>query len=470
MPVIILVADGARPDTLAAAMDRGELPALQQLRADGGSHVVTTCWPSVTGMAYAPFLMGMYPGHVGLPGLRWFDRSRRIGRLMGHARSYVGSGMRHVDADLTGDARTAYEMTERRLGALSVIHRGLPLRDRLGFGPAFALRAARTHFRGNVRGWLAIDREIGHDVAARIRREHPQFVFAAFTGIDKTSHSEGHDAPVVRDAMRIVDEAVAEIRHDAERAGTWETTHLWVVSDHGHSPVRQHDDIAEWFRASGHRVLAHPWTLGSGQDVAVMVSGNAMAHLYLDLAPRRRPGWDTLRARWQPVLDALMERPSIDLVIAPLEGPRALVFGRGRGHAELALAAGAYTYRPISGDPLGTGALGPLEASAAWEATRHSDYPDVLVQVASLLQSGRIGDLILSAARDWDLRAKYEPIPHFSSHGALHREHMLVPLLLNRPPVRSPRRTVDVLPSAMRALGITPPTAVDGASFLDATG
>ena len=34
------------------------------------------------------------------------------------------------------------------------------------------------------------------------------------------------------------------------------------------------------------------------------------------------------------------------------------------------------------------------------------------------------------------LSARYEPIPHVSSHGALHREHMLVPLLLNRVPVR----------------------------------
>ena len=466
MPVIILVADGARPDTLAAAMDRGELPAMSQLRAEGGSHVVTTCWPSVTGMAYAPFLMGMYPGHVGLPGLRWFDRSRRIGRLMGHARSYVGSGMRHVDADLTGPARTAYELTARRLGALSVIHRGLPLRDRLGFGPAFALRAARTHFRGNVRGWLAIDREIGHEVAARIRRDRPQFVFAAFTGIDKTSHSEGHDAPVVRDAMRIVDEAVAEIRHDAERAGTWGDTHLWVVSDHGHSPVKWHDDLAEWFRSTGHKVLAHPWTFGGGQDVAVMVSGNAMAHLYLGLEPRQRPGWDALRGRWQPVLDALLTRPSVDLVIAPQDVSRTLIFGRGRGCASLRAADGAYTYAPMTGDPLGIGPVGPVDASAAWEATRESDYPDVFVQVVSLLQSSRIGDLIISAARDWDLRAKYEPIPHFSSHGALHREHMLVPLLLNRPTTRAPRRTVEVLPSAMRALGIRSPNEVDGSAYL----
>ncbi len=466
MPVIILVADGARPDTLAAAMDRGELPALSQLRREGGQHVVTTCWPSVTGMAYAPFLMGMYPGHVGLPGLRWFDRSRRISRWMGHARSYVGSGMRHVDGDLTGDARTMYEVAPSSLAALSVIHRGLPWRNRLGFGAAFALRAARTHFRGNVRGWLAIDREIGEAVAHRIRRDRPEFVFAAFTGIDKTSHSEGHDAPVVRDAMRIVDDAVAEIRRDAERSGSWPQTQLWIVSDHGHSPVRWHDDLAEWLRSTGRRVLAHPWTLGAGHDIAVMVSGNAMAHLYLELEHRARPGWGVLRDRWRETLDALLARPSVDLVVAPLDATRAEVYGAGRGVAEILADGPTVRYEPISGDPLGIGPVAGCTADASWEATASSDYPDALVQVASLLRSSRGGDLIVSAARDWDLRAKYEPIPHVSSHGALHREHMQVPLLLNHPVAGIPRRTVDVMPSAARALGLAPPTAVDGASFM----
>jgi hypothetical protein len=43
---------------------------------------------------------------------------------------------------------------------------------------------------------------------------------------------------------------------------------------------------------------------------------------------------------------------------------------------------------------------------------------------------------------------------------------MLVPLLLNRPPKRAPRRTVDVMPSALAALGLPVPTGLDGESFL----
>ncbi len=89
-----------------------------------------------------------------------------------------------------------------------------------------------------------------------------------------------------------------------------------------------------------------------------------------------------------------------------------------------------------------------------------------MVQIAHLAASPRSGDIILSAARDWDFRASYEPIPHVSSHGALHREHMLVPLLLNRPPATTPRRTVDVMPSALAALGSSIPAGLDGTSYM----
>ena len=82
------------------------------------------------------------------------------------------------------------------------------------------------------------------------------------------------------------------------------------------------------------------------------------------------------------------------------------------------------------------------------------------------LMTVRAREIILSAARDWDFRARYEPIPHVSSHGALHREHMLVPLLVNRPPAREPRRTVDVMPSALAVLGKTIPDGLDGQSFV----
>ena len=472
MPVIILVADGARPDSLAEAMDGGALPALARMRAEGAMHTVTSTFPSVTGPAYAPFLLGRYPGPVGLPALRWFDRARTQAAFPHYTRSYVGHEMRHVDRDIATDAPTLFELAPRALGSLSVIQRGLAKKSRLGAGARFALRAARTHFSGDASRWLDIDREMGHEIARRVRAERPDFVFAALTGIDKASHAEGHDHGLVADAMRIVDDVAGELRDDAERGGWWDDTHLWVVSDHGHSPVTAHDDLAAEIEGAGHRVVAHPWVYRAHPDVAVMVSGNAMAHVYLDLDAERRPWWPALGERWGAFAEMLLQRPSVDLALFPQSPTRCEVASATRGRAVVSLAPApgggtTYSYRTSTGDPLGIGReLAAVSGEEAYEATIATDYPDSVVQVAHLASSSRSGEIILSAAREWDFRARYEPIPHRSSHGALHREHMLVPLVVNRPPACTPRRTVDVMPSALAALGIAPPAGLDGRSFL----
>ncbi len=471
MPVIILVADGARPDSLAAAIDDGSLPALARLRAEGAAYTVTSAFPSVTGPAYAPFLLGRYPGPVGLPALRWFDRARTDASFPHYTRSYVGHEMRHVDADLATDCPTMFELVPRSLGSLSMIQRGLHRKKRLGASARFMLRVARTHFSGDASRWLTIDREMGREVASRVRAERPDFVFAALTGIDKASHAEGHDHGLVADAMRIVDQVAAELRHDAERGGWWDETHLWVVSDHGHSEVTDHDDLAGAVADAGNRVVAHPWIYRMRPDVAVMVSGNAMAHLYLDLAARQRPWWPALATRWGALAEMLVQRSSVDIALLPHSPTSCEVVTARRGRAMVertAVTGGTptYTYRRLDGDPLGIGAnLCGVSGDEAYDATFSGDYPDSVVQIANLAGAARSGEIILSAARGWDFRARFEPIPHRSSHGALHREHMLVPLVVNHPTAGLPRRTVDVMPSALKLLGIAPPATLDGRSF-----
>jgi hypothetical protein len=467
MSLIILVADGARADSFDAGIANGTLPALSRLRAEGGLHAVTTVFPSVTGPAYAPFLTGRFPGPLGLPGLRWYDRARTRCTIRPYCRSYLGSDMRHMDRDLDARVPTLFELVRSRFSAMSMIARGARRREKLGPGLRLITRIARTHWSGNVAGWLSIDRLVASEAARRIREHRPDLSFVALLGLDKTSHASGHDSPAARGALRAMDAAVAELRDDAERAGRWEETQLWVVSDHGHSDVREHDDIAAHVAALGHRVISHPWVYSRRPDVAVMVSGNAMGHLYLELARRERPWWPELRARWEPLVHALLERESVDLLLLPHSPQRCEVRARGRGSAYVERHGGCYGYRPIDGDPLGLGSevIAGIDARESHEITIDTDYPDSLVQVANLAGSARAGEMILSAARGWDFRAHYEPIPHVSTHGALHREHMLVPLLVNHPLASTPRRTVDVMPSALRSLGMAIPAGLDGVAF-----
>ena len=447
VPVIVLVADGARVDTFTG--DLSAFPALRRLRDEGGAHTVTTVFPSVTGPAYTPFLLGRFPGPVGIPGIRWYDRARTACGWPDHSRSYVGFQFGRIDDDLDAGAPTIFELVPNSVGALSVVTRGLTPSRRYGtLTPRSAFRVARTHFSGRPEQWLDIDREVLETIPRRMREDRPDYVFAALAGIDKASHAFGHDSPLVHDALHIVDATAARLRADAESGGWWADTHLWIVSDHGHSAVRAHEDLAGIIAATGTRTIAHPWTVGLPPRAAVKVSGNAMAHVYVGLA------------------DLLLARESVDLMLLPHSPTRCEVRSASRGNAVVSRHGASFRYERTTGDPLRHDADLSGSANETYDALIGGEYPDAVVQILELAGSARAGDIILSATPGWDFRARYEPIPHVSAHGGLHRDHMLVPLLTNRPPARRPRRTTDVFASTLAALGIPAPAHLDGESYV----
>ena len=150
------------------------------------------------------------------------------------------------------------------VGALSVISRGLAPSARVALGvdlharPRLASRA-RTSAATSPAGSTSIARS-REEVVRRVREERPDFVFAALTGVDKMSHAAGHDSPIDRSTRsRIVDDAAARIRDDAERAGAGTTCTLWIVSDHGHSRVSLARRSRRRDRALGLRMMSHPW-------------------------------------------------------------------------------------------------------------------------------------------------------------------------------------------------------------------
>lgn len=461
--LVILVADGARPDTLFGAMDGGQLPALSALRASGMSATLSSVFPSVTGSAYAPFLTGLHPGRAGLPGLRWYDRERSATLWPANSRSYVGLGGMRADKDLSCEHRTLFEMEPRSLGGFTYIGRGLNTARRIGTGWRFGARLAWTHFRGDLDGWMRFDRWLGEEFARRIVVQNPRVAFLAHPGIDKLSHQFGQDSPRILAAMQTVDHTVALLTEAFAKQGRSEELEIWIVSDHGHAAVTQHEDLAGRIASWGHRVRAHPWIVG-GSEVAVMVSGNAMAHLYLELGRRRRAVWPALRDRWQPLLRRVLELPAVDLAIVPMADGHVGVHSHARGSAEIFTAGdGSYSYRRSGGDPLGLGEdLVGLDANAAWERTVASDYPDALVQLTAIASAPRAGDIILSATPGWDLRSRWEPINHVSGHGALHRSQMLVPFIASKPLRDRPRRSTDLFPTALQRLGIPVPRGLDG--------
>ena len=72
--VIFLLLDGARVDILDKLLESNRLPILKELIKNGTYKKAISVFPSTTGPAYLPFLMGTYPGKANMPGIRWLDK------------------------------------------------------------------------------------------------------------------------------------------------------------------------------------------------------------------------------------------------------------------------------------------------------------------------------------------------------------------------------------------------------------
>ncbi|MBL0940083.1 MAG: alkaline phosphatase family protein [Gemmatimonadaceae bacterium] len=468
--LLLIVADGVRPDVLAEEITAGHTPALAELAARGGQHTVTSSFPSVTGPAYVPFLMGRHPASVGLPGLRWYDRARTLSWAFTPTRSYAGIDIWHVDRDLAPDAPTLLELAQPSLSGMCMLSRGAT-HGRIGRSTAWMIRGAPVHFRGDLRGWQRVEQMATSAFFDRFSAVQPRASVLAITSADKYAHKFGPHSDEVRSSIADIDRAVSMAHAIADRDHWQNPLHVWVVGDHGHEAITQHEDLHGWFVARGFRVLAHPQLTVRNPDVALMVGGNAMAHLYLEPASRTRHWWPHYATRWESMVDALVARESIDLAAVALDSTTVRVTQAGRGTAHITMTGedheARFSYRPITGDPLGLGGSHTaLDRSDAWMVTRQSPYPDALMQLLLLVTAPRSGDIVLSASTGWDLRARYEPVSHVSTHGALLREQMQVPLLLDIPTQREPQRTADVVPSALDLLGIESAALWDGQSFL----
>ncbi len=467
--LLLVVADGVRPDVLQEELDAGRAPAIAALRDCGGLHTISSSFPSVTGPAYVPFLMGRYPGSVGLPGLRWFDRARTLRWSPTHVRSYAGIDIWHVDHDVDAASPTLFELARPSLSGMSMLARGASIAN-VGRSLLWTIRAAIPHFRGDTLGWRRTERAATSEFLRVFAATRPRFSVLALTSPDKFSHKFGSDSPSVRGAISDLDAAVATARAMAINGGWSESLRIWVVGDHGHAPVSHHDDLHGWMESQSLRVLAHPRILTRNADVALMVGGNAMAHVYFQPSSRDRVWWPAHASRWQPWHDTLLAREAIDLIAVALSADRVRVSHAVRGVAEIRrVGAGRearWDYDARAGDVLQLGGtVRGLDDSAAWALCAESPYPDALVQLVALCGSSRAGDMVLSAAAGWDLRARFEPVAHVSTHGALLREQMLVPLIVDGPVARAPQRTADVMPSVLDALGLPVPGGLDGRSF-----
>ena len=444
---------------------RGDLPVVSRhlLEAEGGGITpATTVFPSTTVVAYLPFLTGCHPATCDIPGIRWLDPACYAGRWWrdrAHLRSYCGHQGALLNRDLGPGIRSLFDLEPDSAAICSPFLRGLRRGRALG-------RAARTvlggiaHYTGR---YGALDPALGRALV-RLATEPPRFTFAVFPGLDGVTHFFDPWHPKVLAAYRGMDEILGGFA----RAGGFDGNHLTlVVSDHGLSPVVRHTDLAVALEARGVRTLAHPIVWRRRPDVAVMVSGNGSAQVYLrpgtirstrydveDIEREGVPGVPLDLVRW------LAELPGIGL-IAGTDGSDVVVLNR-QGRARVRRESdGLITYAPEGADPLAVGGRASLDEREWLERTHDGPWPDAPVQLLLLFRSRRAGDLVVIAAPGADLRDRWEAPEHRSGHGSLHGDHMRCLVAGNRA-WRGPIRTTDLFPLVLTHLGHAVPAGIDG--------
>ncbi len=463
---IFIMADGARADVFSELLNGGDLPNISKYLVEKGFYKeAVTVFPSTTGPAYTPYIFGKYPGRCNLPGIRWLDRDAYNDKLLSfdRFRSYIGLETYFMNRDVSLDYQTLFEIFPRNVNIFNELSRGAGFKnDKTLFSKLYY--KVKSHFT---------DKSDEVDLVARrillqSLKEYPDFIYAVFLGIDTYSHLNHPFHKKVINSYRRIDEMIGLLAKNLESEGRLEETLIIVASDHGLTQTHSHFDSLEFMNHQGYKTFYYPNVFKhfTDADAASLISGNAMANIYV----KSKDGWGRKSTfeELAGLVDNFIERPEVDIV-AGLDHK-----GRSRIKSTMGEAVtwldkdGNINYQKIKGDPFNYNGM-PKKMSSE-EALAHSfntEYPDALLQIIQLLESPRTGDLILSAGPGYDLRAKHENPEHRSSHGALFRDHMLVPLVMNAKVNKEFIRTVDIFPTILSFLGQPIPNNIDGISLVD---
>jgi hypothetical protein len=465
--VIVYLVDGARPDVIRKLLDSGDLPnTRREIVEPGVFRTATSCFTSTTGPAYLPFLMGCFPGTVDIPGIRWLDKkefsTKKIGKY--RLRSYNGIEGPWFNDDLPSERPNLHELFDNSYNIYSPVSRGLPSRrDLTRYTKPFMYTSA--HMTDH---WHKVDAAGHRKLVKCLEHGDPDMVFTVFPAVDSFSHLRDPEHIETMTAYRNVDASIGETVEILKRQGRWQNTLLVITSDHGLTSTHTHFDLAFFFKKRGLRTLYYPIIWTSEPEVSVMISGNAMGHVYLFRKHPDRPlRGDEVPEELGSLLDELLDREEVDF-LAWRGADGECVVRSGTGIARIIESREGLQYRTESGDPFGLGDMAtPLDRQEALDATLDSRYPDSLLQICQNFSSRRTGDLIVVSRNGYDLRKAWEWPEHHGSHGSLCTEHMTVPLILNRRDWNErAARTVDLFPSLLQWAGRDIPGDIDGRTLI----
>jgi len=462
----ILLFDGARFDVWADLLSAGRLPNISRyVLADGSFLKGYSTLPTTTGPAHVPFLYGVFAGKAGVPGIRWFDKTRAGSRLFTRAvmRSYVGTGCFAMGQDINQCYLPLYDYFKRPaiiFGHLDA-HRGVRLRTNSLQKTLYSVRAHRTN------EWDLVDEAAAREAGRRLR-SGDDFVFSLFPGIAELTHLHYPNHEKVLHQYLRLDAMVGELARSLP-AEELNQILFFIVSDHGLTTTHTHVPLVALAEEAGHTPVFFPRIRRRHYDLAILESGNALASVYFMQPVPNRPAFyrEIVSVdRNRRFLDTLLNHEGIAFVAYRVDDSVLGVSGRD---GDLMLDFGAMPDAKVSVEgrnPLQFDVnCAPLPLSESLERTRDSNYPDSIVQLLQLFSSHRTGDVVVFPREGYDLRARYEWPEHRSSHGSLAKAHMEVPVCTNLKVASAACRTVDVFPTVLADTGRALIGSVDGRSL-----
>jgi len=460
---VMFLFDGARYDVFADLLQAGKLPNISRyILAEGTFLKGYSTLPTTTGPAHIPFLYGVYAGKAGVPGIRWFEKSKAKRTLVSNSgmRSYVGTGCFSMGTDIEDSYVPLYGYFSRPtniFGHLDRNHRVRMKSNRLQKS-WYYIRAHRTN------EWEVVDNTAAQS-ARRCVEEGIDFVFSLFPGIDEITHLTYPTHERVLSQYCRLDELVGELFHGLSEEEVRQIL-FFIVSDHGLTATHTHVPLVGLSEEAGFTPIFYPRIRRHNYDIAVLESGNALASIYFMEPIRNRPalykelvGVDKNRR----FMDGLMSHEGIDFVAYRVDDS---VLGVSNRYGELTLdfnESGYVTLAASGENPLQFGLDEcRVAVSETLDLTKKTNYPDSVVQIRQLFASDRTGDLVVFPKEGFDLRARYEWPEHKSSHGSLVKAHMEVPICTNLKLQSTSCRTVDVFPTILKDLGFSVPDNIDG--------
>ncbi|MBC8233787.1 alkaline phosphatase family protein [bacterium] len=510
--VILLIVDAGRADVFYNAIRSGELPNIKEHIYDRGTHVenALVAFPTLTLALHPTIMTGYYPGHHGIISNVWFDRKTRT------KRDYPAPGVdilrypkdleKYTIFELLSDIKTAaiFEncnrgATYKKLPAFVTIK--LSVRGQLEKIIPLSYMGVDT---------MAAEATI--DMIRKPAKKRPRLIVTWFFANDKLSHGYGPESSEADVGRKNLDKQIGRIVQALEKKQIYDRTTFILTADHGQSATTKHwnigkfiaddlgIDVKEKYNLMDKYITEFDIAISPLQDfggleeldelvqahkrilkperyeAVVCASGNSFAQIYMAYKDEKNnTHWDK-----KPPLSLLRDYPvrqgRIDLIdkfrrleavdfLCVQDTPGKIHIFSKDGESVIKRKSDEYAYSVVNGiDPLGYKddnlcshlVDSGFHSADEWlEHTCDALRPNGPEAISQVFDSDKCGDILISAAQDWEICEDY--YPHKGDHGRLIREDVRVPLIIGGYGIKKGSlkyaRITDVCPTILEILG-----------------